>query len=243
MSAALPPREIEDTEHLAARQAGDGCAVGSGGRSTIRLVVADDHAIVRAGLRQVLALASDMAVVGEVECGADLLDFLRTHGVDLVLLDLNMPGLSGADLITHIRGQWPHLPLLVFTLHHEPSLAARVLKAGANGYITKDSNLEVLLPAIRKVAAHGHFIAPGMAEKIVFHATPTPDRALHLRLTGRETEVLGLLTAGVGVGDIAEKLHISGKTVSTHKVRLMAKMGVTSMADLMRYALQHDLLG
>lgn len=208
----------------------------------IRLVIADDHAIVRGGLKQIFALSPDLKVVGESVNGNEVLEYLRQEPFDLLLLDLNMPGISGVDLITRVKAHRPELPILVLSMHNEPQVAARALKAGANGYITKDCEPDVLLTAIRKVAARGNYIAPELAEKMVFDVTSTALHPPHSLLSNRELEVLRLLTTGKGVNEIAEQLSISNKTVSTHKVRLMEKMNLSSMADLMRYAMQHDLL-
>lgn len=208
----------------------------------IRLVIADDHAIVRGGLKQIFALSPDLKVVGEAVNGNEVLECLRQEPFDLLLLDLNMPGISGMDLITRVKAHRPELPILVLSMHNEPQVAARALKAGANGYITKDCEPDVLLTAIRKVAARGNYIAPELAEKMVFDVTSTALHPPHSLLSNRELEVLRLLTTGKGVNEIAEQLSISNKTVSTHKVRLMEKMNLSSMADLMRYAMQHDLL-
>lgn len=208
----------------------------------IRLVIADDHAIVRGGLKQIFAMSPDLKVVGESVNGSEVLECLRQEHFDLLLLDLNMPGISGVDLITRVKAHRPELPILVLSMHNEPQVAARALKAGANGYITKDCEPDVLLTAIRKVAARGNYIAPELAEKMVFDVTSTSLQPPHSLLSNRELEVLRLLTTGKGVNEIAEQLSISNKTVSTHKVRLMEKMNLSSMADLMRYAMQHDLL-
>lgn len=208
----------------------------------IRLVIADDHAIVRGGLKQIFALSPDLKVVGESVNGNEVLEFLRQEPFDLLLLDLNMPGISGVDLITRVKAHRPELPILVLSMHNEPQVAARALKAGANGYITKDCEPDILLTAIRKVAARGNYIAPELAEKMVFDVTSTALHPPHSLLSNRELEVLRLLTTGKGVNEIAKQLSISNKTVSTHKVRLMEKMNLASMADLMRYAMQHDLL-
>ena len=208
----------------------------------IRLIIADDHAIVRGGLKQIFALAPDLEVVGEAVSGSEVLACLRQEPFDLLLLDLNMPGISGADLIQRVKAHRADLPILVLSMHNEPQVAARALKAGANGYITKDCEPDILLTAIRKVAAGGQYIAPELAEKMVFDATFTAQRPPHSLLSARELEVFRLLTTGRSVNDIATELAISNKTVSTHKVRLMEKMNLASMADLMRYAMEHKLL-
>ena len=209
----------------------------------IRLLIADDHAILRAGLRQLFALTTDMQVVCEAANGAEVLAHLRQVPVDLLLLDLNMPGISGADLIARVKAHQSDLPILVFSMHNEPLIATRVLTAGASGYITKGCAPDILLAAVRKVAAHGNYLDPGIAEKMAFDATTTAERPLHTLLSDRELEVLRLLTSGQSVNAIATQLAISNKTVSTHKTRLLEKLNLSGMAELMRYAMQHDLLG
>lgn len=204
----------------------------------IRLLIADDHAIVRSGLKQLFSLTQDIEVVSEATSGAEVLERLRQGPIDLLLMDLNMPGINGADLVGRIKAHQPGLPILVFSMHNEPEIAARMLKAGVGGYITKDCDPEILLVAVRKVAARGNYIDPIIASQMVFSDT---DRRSENRLTERELTVLRLLTQGVSVKEIGDQLAISGKTVSTHKSRLMEKLAVSSMADLMRYALTHDL--
>lgn len=208
----------------------------------IRLLIADDHAIVRGGLKQIFALMADFEVAAEAVNGAEVLDWLRQMEFDLLLLDINMPGVSGPDLITRVKAQKPALPILVLSMHNEAQVASRMLKAGANGYITKDSEPDILLGAIRKVASGGKYIVPELAEKMVFDVSTPGGSAPHTQLSDRELEVLRLLLTGKGVNDIADELCISNKTVSTHKTRLMEKMNITSMADLMRYAMLHGLL-
>jgi DNA-binding NarL/FixJ family response regulator len=209
----------------------------------IRLLIADDHAVVRAGLQQLFALAPDIQVVAEASSGAEVLMHLRQGPMDLLLLDLNMPGINGADLIARVKAQQSELPILVFSMHNEPLLAARMLKAGASGYITKDCEPDILLAAVRKVAAHGQYLDPGIAERMAFDATSTTARPPHTLLSEREREIFRLLTSGQSVNAIATQLAISGKTVSTHKARLFEKLNLSSMAELMRYAMQHNLLG
>lgn len=209
----------------------------------IRLLIADDHAIVRGGLKQLFALAPDIQVVGEASSGADVLEQLRQLSVDLLLLDLNMPGISGADLVGRVKAHQCELPILIFSMHTEPMVAARMLKAGANGFITKYCAPDQLLAAVRKVAARGNYIDPDIAEQMAFNATSTAARPLHALLSERELEVLRLLTTGLGVKDIATQLAISRPTVSTHKSRLLEKLRLSSMAELMRYAMEHELLG
>jgi DNA-binding NarL/FixJ family response regulator len=208
----------------------------------IRLLIADDHAIVRSGLKQIFALVPDLEVVGEAVNGGEVLERVRLDSFDLLLLDLNMPGISGADLITRVKAHRGDLPILVLSMHNESQVAARMLKAGASGYITKDCEPDILLAAIRRVASHGRYIAPDIAEKMVFDVASAEPNPSHDLLSDRELEVFHLLILGRSVNEIAAQLVISNKTVSTHKARLMEKMQLNTMADLMRYAMQHNLL-
>lgn len=208
----------------------------------IRLVIADDHALVRGGLKQIFALTPDVRVAGEAASGAEVLACLRGEPFDLLLLDLNMAGIAGPDLIVRVKAHQPALPVLVLSMHNEPQVAARALKAGANGYITKDCEPDVLLAAIRQVAAGGQYIAPELAQKMVFAMSASTQRPLHHLLSNRELDVFRGLTQGLAVNDIAVQLAISNKTVSSHKIRLMEKLKLSSVADLMRYAMTHELL-
>ncbi|MGI9132855.1 MAG: response regulator [Rhodoferax sp.] len=207
----------------------------------IRMIVADDHAIVRGGLKQIFAMAADLVVAAEAVNGAEVLEAIRNPEVDLLLLDMNMSGLSGPDLIARVKAKRPELAVLVLSMHNETQLAARALRVGANGYVTKDCEPEVLLAAIRKVAAGGKFIAPVLAEKMAFDSSSQSEGLPHTRLSDREREVFRFLVKGLGVNEIAEQICISNKTVSTHKVRLMEKLNVTSVAELVRYAVQNNL--
>lgn len=207
----------------------------------IRLMIADDHAIVREGIRQIMALAPDIKLIAESVDGAEVLHQVRDCEFDLLLLDMNIPGTSGVDLIERVRLCQPALPILVFTMHNDIQLAMRALKAGASGFITKDSDPERLLAAIRKVGAGGRYLDPAMAELIALGVTSAKPQLPHTLLSDRELEVFHMLVAGNGVSEIAGKLCISHKTVSTHKTRLMEKMNLNSIADLVRYAVQHGL--
>ncbi len=208
----------------------------------IRVAIADDHAIVRTGLKQIFSMTPDIQVAAEAENVAQLVDALRNTHVDLLLLDLNMPGASGVDMVEHLRARWHNLPILVLSMHNEPQIVTGALRAGANGYVTKDGDLNTLVPAIRIVANKGTYLGQGLADKIVFYETPNSQRSPHRLFTKREHQVFQLLVRGHTINDIAEQLFISNKTVSTHKVRLFQKIGCTTMADLMRYAMQHDLV-
>ncbi len=206
----------------------------------IRLLIADDHAIVRSGLKQLFALSPDVVVTAEAANGAQVLAALRDNAYDVLLLDVSMPGISGADLISRIRAHYPDLPVLILSMHNESQIARRNLKAGASGYVTKDSDPDMLLEAIRKVAAGGRFITPELAEKMAFDVG-NPNAVPHERLTSRELHILQLLAKGRSLNDIAQELSISNKTVSTHKARLMQKMRIDSNAKLIRYTVMHGL--
>lgn len=208
----------------------------------IRILIADDHAIVRGGVKQLLALTGDVEVAGEATNGAQVMEQLRNGSFDLVLLDMTMPGISGVDLIARIRMRDARLPILVLSMRNETQVVRRALNAGATGYLTKDNEPEVLMAAIRKTAAGGRFIDPLLVEQMVFGVdTPGLDQAQE-RLSNREFHILSLLARGTSVNEIAGELAISNKTVSTHKARLMQKMNFRSNADLVRYGIAHDLV-
>lgn len=208
----------------------------------IRLLMAEDHALLRSGLKKILSAHGGIEVVGEAAHGSEVLEQVRALPLDILLLDLNMPGLSGPDLISRVRIQCPALPILVLTMHNTAAIAIRTLKAGASGFITKDSEPEVLLHAIEKVARGGKFIAPDVAEQMAFESAGHSDGSAHQKLTNREMDVFRRITGGTSLSEIASDMCISSKTVSTHKARLMEKLGASSTADLVLYAVEHDLL-
>ncbi len=195
----------------------------------------------RSGLKRIFALESDIMVVGEAVNGAEVLAWLQHDNFNLLLLDMNMPGISGADLITRIRFHRPDLSILVLSMHNVPQIAAMALRAGANGYITKDCEPDMLLSAMRKVTTGGSYIAPDLAQRMVFDVTSSAPRPPHTQLTERELEIFLMLSRGMAVNEIATQLALSSKTVSTHKARLMEKMNLGNLADLMRYAIKHEL--
>jgi two-component system invasion response regulator UvrY len=206
----------------------------------IRLLVADDHKLVREGLKQILAAAPDMEVAGEAANGDEALALAKANDYDLALLDMSMPGLAGIDLIKRLKSEKPALPLLVLSMHGEQQYAARALKAGASGYLTKDSAAELLLRAIRKVAGGGVHISEEAAASLVQRAVG--GGAPHTALSDREFEVLRMLAAGHGPTEIADLLNLSVKTVSTHKARILQKLGLGNTAELVRYAIENGLL-
>jgi DNA-binding NarL/FixJ family response regulator len=206
----------------------------------IRILVADDHAIVRSGLKQIIATTADIEVAGEAAQGVEVIEKLRIWRVDLLLLDMTMPGISGVDLIRRVRTEYPALPVLVLSIHNEAQVVARAVRAGATGYVTKDSDPDILLSAIRKLAGGGRFIDPKLVDVMVFD-THSSDAAPHEILSDREFQVLHLLAAGKSINAIADVLVLSAKTISTHKMRLMQKLGIENNAELIRYAIKHGL--
>ncbi|MBI3370143.1 MAG: response regulator transcription factor [Betaproteobacteria bacterium] len=208
----------------------------------IRLLVADDHTLVREGLKQILASAPDVQVADEAVDGDQALAKVRGGEFDLVLLDMSMPGISGIELIKRLKLEKPRLRILVLSMHGEQQYAARAYKAGASGYLTKDSASGELIGAIRKVAAGGVYINSAAAEHLALNAAAGESGPRHAALSDREFEVFRMLVSGRSVGDIADQLNLSAKTVSTHKTRIQEKIGLKSTAELVRYALEHNLL-
>ena len=209
----------------------------------IKVLIADDHVVVRGGLRQLFSLMGDVSIAGEAVNGIEVLELLKhDKHFDLLLLDLTMPGISGVNLITQIRALNKTLPILILSMHNELQVAKRVLHAGATGFITKGSTQETLITAIRKVAAGGHFIDPMLAEQMMFEKSSPGEEVPHDRLSERELHILKQIAEGKTVNEIADILFISNKTVSTHKARLMEKMNFQSIAELVRYAAEHELV-
>lgn len=207
----------------------------------VRILVADDHALVRQGLRQVLATTSDLSLVDEAKNAWEVIERVRNGGIDVLLLDMSMPGPSGVELIRRVRSEAPRVHVLVLSMHADVQIASRAIKAGASGYLTKDSEPEQLLDAIRKVGSGGNFIDPSLATRLIFESGNTSAEAPHSNLSNREYQVFLALVHGRGLVDIAEELRLSPKTVSTHKFRLMQKIGVESVSDLVRYAIRQGL--
>jgi DNA-binding NarL/FixJ family response regulator len=208
----------------------------------IRLVIADDHAIVREGLKRIVSSVGDMEVVGEAADGTEVMQRVRELSFDVLMLDLSMPGRSGMELIKLVHAEKPKLRILVLSMHQELQYAVRAIKSGASGYLTKESAPSLLEQAIRKLAGGGAFISAEVAEQLALGAMPGGEGLPHETLSNREFEVFRLLVAGVSVTDIAERLKLSVKTVSSHKANLMQKMGLHNQSELIRYALKHELV-
>lgn len=208
----------------------------------INILIADDHTIVREGLKQILAETADIAVEGEASSGQEALNKVRTGNFSLVLLDISLPGMSGLDVLKQIKCLKPDLPVLILSMYPEEQYAIRTLRAGASGYLTKESAPNELLEAIRKVAQGRKYITTTLAERIAVDWETESDKPRHEILSDREYQVLCLIASGRTVGEIAEELSLSVKTVSTHRSRVLKKMGLENNAQLTHYAIKHNLV-
>ncbi|PWT76960.1 MAG: DNA-binding response regulator [Proteobacteria bacterium] len=207
-----------------------------------RILIADDHAIVREGLRRIISSDTAFTVAGEAADGHEVMAAVRAGGFDVLLLDLSMPGRSGIELLRQVKTERPELHVLVLSMHAEQQYAVRAIRAGASGYLTKDAATTQLSAALTKVAAGGLFITPAVAEALAMGLQTPSEEAPHKRLSDREYEVFVRLATGESVTTIAERLNLSVKTVSTHKTHILEKMNLSSLADLVRYAIAHRLL-
>ena len=208
----------------------------------IKILIADDHAIVRQGLKQTVADQPDMEVVGEARDAAEALKLVREAAWDVVVLDITMPGRSGLDLLKELKAERPRLPVLILSMHSEEQFAVRALKAGASGYITKQSAPKELINAIRKVHRGGKYVSPSITETLVFALGADYERAPHEALSDREYQVLCMIARGATLKEIAVELALSEKTISTYRVRVLEKMDMKRNAELIRYALQKELV-
>jgi DNA-binding NarL/FixJ family response regulator len=207
-----------------------------------RILVADDHAIVRKGLVQIISDTLDLKVVAEAANGLEVLDLVRKQSFDVVLLDLHMPDQSGLDTLKQLRAEHPKLPVLVLSMDGEEQYGVRVLRAGASGYLTKESAPDQLVKAIRKVAGGGKYVTMTVADRLLELIDTDTDQPLHATLSDREFQVMRLLASGESVTAIAEKLALSVKTVSTYRARVLEKMNMKSNAELAHYALKFELI-
>jgi two-component system, NarL family, invasion response regulator UvrY len=208
----------------------------------IRILIADDHAIVRRGLRQILAESPEFTNIGEAQNAQEVMTMVRTQAWDLVMLDLAMPDKSGLEVLKDVKRENPKLPVLVLSMHPEDQYAVRVLKAGAAGYLTKESAPEELINAIRKVLKGGRYISLQLAEHLAFDLGQGNEKPLHETLSDREYEVLCLIASGKTVSAIAEQLSLSVKTASTYRARILEKMNMKTNAELTHYAIQQKLV-
>lgn len=206
------------------------------------VLIVDDHAIVREGLKQILADTPDMVVAGEASTGREALDHLQTGEWDVVVLDISLPDRSGLDILKQIIQRPNGPPVLILTMHAEGPYAVRILRMGAAGYLTKESAPEQLVGAIRKVAQGGRYVSPSLAEQLAFDVSSTHQSPLHETLSDREFEVLCMLVSGKTLTQIAADLCVSIKTISTHRARILDKMHMKSNVELVRYAIRHRLV-
>ena len=208
----------------------------------IRVVLADDHTIVREGLKQLLTAAGDLEIVGEAQDGHQVMERVRALDFDLLLLDMSMPGKSGIELIKQVRAEKPRLKILVLSMHEEHQYAVRAIRAGASGYLTKESASRQLVEAIRKVAGGGAFISAEVAQQLALGAMPDAKGPPHASLSDREFQIFRMIADGLSVSDIAARLNLSVKTVSTHKSNILQKMNMATQGELIRYAITHRLV-
>ncbi len=207
-----------------------------------RVLIADDHAVVRAGFRQFLEADSSITVIGEAATGSETLDQLRKQAWDMVLLDIHMPDRSGLDILRHIQTGHPSVKVLVMSGLPEQQYAVNVLRAGASGYLSKDSAPEELMKAVRTVLAGRRYVSAALAEMLAADLGGDPDKPMHARLSTREFQIFCKLAAGRGVSDIALELSLSVKTVSTYRSRILEKMNFRANADITSYALRNGLI-
>lgn len=205
-----------------------------------RIAIADDHPLVREGLRHFIGAAEDMALAGEAESGDELLTMLRSRPVDLLILDLSLGVRSGLDLLKQIKSEYPKLPVIILSMHREDLFAIRALRSGAAGYVEKNSAPEELLSAIRRVARGGTYVSAKLGEQLAADIGRGGSVVLpHDRLSDRELEVLRLLGSGKSVTEIARDVNLSVKTVSTYRARVLAKTGLRNNADIVEYVVTH----
>lgn len=208
----------------------------------IKILIADDHAIVREGLKQIVAETSDMIVADEACTGHEVLDKVRDKQYDVVVLDISMPGGDGLNILKQIKKEMPQLSVLVLSIHPEEQYAVRVLKAGAAGYLTKESAPDELITAIRRVSTGRRYVSYSLAEKLALDLVRDKEKPLYETLSDREYQVMRLIASGKKVKEIAEELCLSVKTISTYRSRILEKMGMKSNAELMHYAIKEGLV-
>jgi len=208
----------------------------------MRILIADDHAMFRRGLRETLAEAFPRVIFGEAKTAEETVEFARRHHWDVIVLDISMPGKSGLDILDDVKRLRPRTPVLLLTMHPEQQYARRALKAGAAGYLTKDSVPDELKTAIKKIVAGGRYVSMTLAEKLAVDLRQGADLPAHELLSDREFQVLRMLASGKTVKEMAQELSLSVKTVSTYRSRILEKTGMKTNADLIRYALEAQLV-
>ena len=208
----------------------------------IRVFIADDHGIVRKGMKQILSRTPDIEVAGEASTGQEALEKIWANNFDVVILDISLPGRNGLEILKQIKSQQPKLPVLILSMYPEDQYAVRVLKAGAAGYLTKESDKSELIEAIRRIAQGKKYITPALAERLADELKPGADKAPHDKLSDREYHLMCLIAKGKNTKEIAAELSLSIKTIGTHRASLLDKMEMKSNAELTHYAIQHKLV-
>lgn len=208
---------------------------------TVRVLIADDHPVVRQGLRQMLGAEPDLMVAGEASSSHDAVELSGRVAWEVAVVDYNMPGKGGVDLVKELRRRFPQRPVLVLSMYPEDQYAQRVLKAGAAGYLTKETATEELVNAIRKVAKGGRFVSAALGERLAQELARGGDQPLHRKLSDREYQIMWMIASGKTVGEIAQQLFLSPNTISTYRARILEKLELKNNAELMRYAIHHQL--
>jgi DNA-binding NarL/FixJ family response regulator len=208
----------------------------------MRILIADDHAVVRRGLKEILADTLPGVDFSEAGNGDEVLSQLAKSSINLLVLDISMPGRSGVDVLRDVKHAYPRMPVIILSCQPEEQYAVRCLKAGASAYINKESAPEELALATKKILSGGHYVSTSLAEKLIANLDEDADKPLHEQLSDREFEVMKLISAGVPLTEIGDRLHVSVKTISTYRARIMEKMQMKSNAELTRYAMTYNLI-
>ncbi len=208
----------------------------------LRVLIADDHALIREGMKKILKAAQEISVIREAQNAREVIEEVKKGELDVVILDISLPGKSGLELLKDLKEQYPKLPVLILSMHPEDRFAVRALKAGASGYVTKESAVDDLINAIRKVVQGRKYVSPALAEKLAFDLETDTGKPLHEGLSDREYQVMCLIAAGRSVRQIAAELFLSMSTVNTYRARILEKMNMKTDAELIRYAVQNQLI-
>lgn len=208
----------------------------------IKILIVDDHSLIRVGLKQVISDVDDIVVAGEAASGQEAYEQVMENNFDVVLLDINMPGENGVETLKRIKSKKPDIDVIMLSVYPEDQYAVRAIKAGASGYLTKDTDMSVMLDAIRKVYEGGRYISPVLAESLAAYVEKDSERPLHEKLSDREFQVMRMLTKGKKIKEIAEELYLSESTVTTYKSRIMNKLDIRNDVQLAIYAMKHNLV-
>lgn len=205
-------------------------------------MIADDHALIREGLKKILKEAPDMSIIAEAESARDVFELLKKEQIDVLVLDISLPGKSGLEILKDVKQDRPDLPVLILSMHPEDRFAVRALKAGAAGYVTKDSAVTDLIKAIRKVVQGRKYVSASLAEKLVFELESGTDKPLHESLSDREYQVMRMIAGGKTIKEISSELFLSPSTVNTYRTRILEKMNMKTDAEIIRYAVENQLI-